>query len=186
MSRYTSTGEAARALGISPATLTRWVKAGIVTPAETTGGGGKGPGHYRWDMTSLRAQVRRHRLGHRMTPEDIAYVLYEANRAVQVIQGDPRPSPSWEDAPEYQVRETVASVNEALADPGRTPEQNHEGWCERLRADGWVHGEVKDAERKTHPTLVPFGDLPVEQQLKDRLFIAVVRALTPERSFNSA
>lgn len=48
-----------------------------------------------------------------------------------------------------------------------------------MRADGWTYGEVKDAERKTHPTLVPFGDLPAGQQQKDRLFVAIVAALAP-------
>ena len=48
-----------------------------------------------------------------------------------------------------------------------------------MREDGWTYGEVKDPARKTHPTLLPFGGLPAEQQLKDRLFIAIVRALAP-------
>jgi DNA-binding transcriptional MerR regulator len=34
MGRYITTGDAARALGISSATLTRWKAAGVVTPAE--------------------------------------------------------------------------------------------------------------------------------------------------------
>ena len=44
-------------------------------------------------------------------------------------------------------------------------------------ADGWTHGEVKDVEAKTHPCLVPFSALPVEQQAKDFIFRAVVHAL---------
>ncbi len=48
-----------------------------------------------------------------------------------------------------------------------------------MRADGWVHGEVKDPERKTHPALLPFAELPAERQLQDRLFIAIIRALAP-------
>src|SRR5271157_5190917 len=100
MSRYITTGDAARALGISTATLTRWVAKGIVTPAEQTAGG-----HFRWDMTSLRAQLRRHNLGERdVTAEDIARVVHAANRELQIIQGDPAPSPPWEEAPDYQAR----------------------------------------------------------------------------------
>jgi hypothetical protein len=37
---------------------------------------------------------------------------------------------------------------------------------------------VKDAELKTHPCLVPFEELPKFQQQKDRLFRAIVKALT--------
>ena len=75
----------------------------------------------------LREQVRR--LGRpasgQTAAEDIARVIHAANRELQIVQGDPRPSPPWDEAPEYQVRENVASVVAALTDPERTPEQSH-------------------------------------------------------------
>jgi RyR domain len=175
---YVTTGAAARELGISTATLTRWVARGLVTPAETTAFG-----HYRWNLDDLRAQVEQARVTARREPqrtlaENIASVIHDANRRLQIVQGDPRPSPLWDDAPEYQVRESVASVELVLADPGRTAEQNHQGWMDRLMADGWTHGEVKDEAAKTHPLLLPWDQLPAEQQQKDLLFIAIVRALS--------
>lgn len=180
MNAYVTTGAAARELGISTATLTRWVARHLVTPAETTAGG-----HYRWDLDDLRAQIAHARVTARRRPEqtlaeDIASVIHDANRRLQIVQGDPRPSPLWDDAPDYQARESVASVEEALADPDRTPEQNHQGWYERLTADGWRYGEVKDEAAKTHPLLVPWAELPAEAKAKDRLFVAVVRALTAD------
>ena len=176
MSRFITTGEAARALGISAATLTRWVAAGIVTPAETTAGG-----HYRWDMASLRAQLRRRRLGDggNVTAEDIASVIHDANRRLQIIQGDQRPSALWDEAADYMVRESTESVALALADPERTPEQNHQGWMDRMAADGWTYGPDKDETARTHPLLVPWDELPEEARQKDRMFIAIVRALAP-------
>lgn len=174
MTRYITTGDAARSLGISSATLTRWAAAGIVTPAERTAGG-----HFRWDMTSLRAQLRRHDLGsHDVTAEDIARVVHAANRELQIVQGDPVPSPPWDEAPDYQVKQAISGVQEVIRDTELTPERHHQLWVDRMRADGWTYGETKDFDRKTHPTMVPFGELPTEQQLKDRLFIAIVRALT--------
>lgn len=177
MAGLVTTGVAADSLGISTATLTRAVAKGIVTPADTTPGG-----HFRWDMTSLRAQLRRHKLGGDDTDvsaENIARVVHAANRELQIIQGDPVPSPPWEEAPDYQADEATAGVLEAIRNPGLTAEQSHELWVTRMRSGGWTYGTVKDPERKTHPTLLPFGELPAEQQLKDRLFIAIVRALTP-------
>lgn len=50
--RLVSTAEAARAIGVDRATLSRWAKAGYVRPAQTTMGG-----HMRWDVDALRAQV---------------------------------------------------------------------------------------------------------------------------------
>ncbi len=175
---YITTGDAARALGVSTATLTRWAAAGTVTPAEVTAGG-----HFRWDLASLRAQVRRHRDpgGHDVTAEDIARVVHAAHRELQIVQGDPAPSPPWDHAPAYQVRETVAGVQEVLRNPDLTAERSHELWVARMRADGWVYGEVKDPEHKTHPALLPFGELPAGLQLQDRLFVAVIRALAPQQ-----
>jgi excisionase family DNA binding protein len=51
--RLVTTGEAARELGVTPVTLQRWVHAGLVTPTETTAGG-----HFRWNIETLREQVR--------------------------------------------------------------------------------------------------------------------------------
>nr|WP_222131891.1 MerR family DNA-binding transcriptional regulator [Pseudonocardia sp. C8] len=46
------TAEAAKALGVDPATLSRWAKAGIVKPATRTAGG-----QARWDLDDLRRQL---------------------------------------------------------------------------------------------------------------------------------
>lgn len=178
MSRYITTGDAARSLGISSATLTRWAAAGTVTPAERTVGG-----HFRWDMTSLRAQLRRHELGgHDVTAEDIARVVHAAHRELQIVQGDPVPSPPWDEAPDYQARAAIAGVQQVLRDPDLTAEGSHELWADHMRADGWTYGEVKDEAQKTHPALVPFAELPAGMQLQDRLFIAIIRALAPRHA----
>lgn len=106
---------------------------------------------------------------------DIARVCHEANRAVQIATGDPAVSPSWDDAPEWQRESAMEEIQRAL--DGATPEQLHESWCAFKRADDWVFGEVKDADCKTHPCLVPYADLPPEQKAKDALFGAIVNAL---------
>lgn len=53
----------------------------------------------------------------------------------------------------------------------------HDAWSETKFKEGWVYGEVKDAEAKTHPCLVPYDELPVEQRAKDTLFANVVFSL---------
>ena len=106
--------------------------------------------------------------------------MHAANRELQIVQGDPRPSPPWDEASEYQVRESIDGVQEALR--GITPEQSHEAWCARLRAGGWQYGEVKDERTKTHPCLVAFAELPEDQQRKDAVLVAIVQALAPQVS----
>jgi DNA-binding transcriptional MerR regulator len=51
--RLVSTGEAARALGISPRTLSHYAKTGQLEPALVLPSG-----YYKWDVEEIRAQLR--------------------------------------------------------------------------------------------------------------------------------
>lgn len=110
------------------------------------------------------------------TAEQIARVCHEANRVVQIETMDPSTSPPWGDAPSWQRDSAIEGVQKAV--DGATHEELHESWCEFKRSDGWVFGTVKDADAKTHPCLVPYGELPDEQKAKDALFSAIVTALS--------
>lgn len=115
-----------------------------------------------------------------MRIEDIARVTHEANRAVQEITGDPVVSPEWGAAPEWQRASAYDGVQAALN--GATPEELHQNWCSYKTSEGWVYGEAKDEQAKTHPCLVPYVDLPAEQRVKDYVFGAIVNALKGELS----
>lgn len=110
--------------------------------------------------------------------EAIAAVAHEANRAYCITLGD-LSQPSWTDAPEWQAKSARAGVRFHEANPDAGDSASHESWMREKYADGWTWGPVKDAEKRTHPCLVPFDELPVEQQRKDALFRAVVHALLP-------
>lgn len=108
---------------------------------------------------------------------DVARVAHEVNRAYCEALGD-FSQPEWDNALPWVVDSAMAGVRlHWVADHG--PEASHEAWMAHKLADGWVYGPVKDAERKTHPCLVPFADLPLAQQAKDFIFRAVVHALRP-------
>jgi hypothetical protein len=107
---------------------------------------------------------------------DIARVCHEANRALQIAQGDPAPSPGWDEAPTWQRESAIEGVHAAIG--GASPWELHHAWCAAKMRDGWRYGPVKDAEAKTHPCMVEYSLLPHEQRLKDDLFAAIVKALT--------
>lgn len=111
-----------------------------------------------------------------MKVEDIARVCHEANRGLCETHGD-RSQVPWDDAPQWQRESCVNGVEFVLANPDAGDAAQHDNWSVQKFADGWVYGPTKDPERKTHPCLVPFSDLPPEQQAKDRLFRAIVIAL---------
>ena len=45
------------------------------------------------------------------------------------------------------------------------------------KKDGWKFGRTKSGVKKTHPMLVPYGDLPEVERRKDAPVNAVVDAL---------
>lgn len=57
------------------------------------------------------------------------------------------------------------------------PELSHQNWMEYKKSEGWVYGEVKDPEKKTHPCMVPYCDLPDSQRIKDMVVVEAYIAL---------
>ena len=111
-----------------------------------------------------------------MTIRDIASVCHEANRAYCATLGDTS-QPPWAQAPDWQVESAINGVRHAVQNPGAPPSASHENWMKEKLDAGWKYGPVKSEERKEHPCLVLYQHLPLEQRLKDALFIAVVHAL---------
>jgi hypothetical protein len=106
------------------------------------------------------------------TAQQIARVAHEANRAYCRILGD-NSQPRWEDAPDWQKDSALNGVLAHL-DGALSPENSHQLWLEEKAREGWTFGAIKDPERKQHPCMVPYEKLPLEQQLKDHLFAAIV------------
>lgn len=108
--------------------------------------------------------------------EDVAKRCHELNRSYCSMIGDDS-QPSWENAPRWQKESAfngVCNVFMALnAGEKPTPEASHESWMAEKLRDGWKYGEKKDPKRKEHPCMVPFDELPPEQQMKDMLFVAM-------------
>lgn len=59
---------------------------------------------------------------------------------------------------------------------GVSPAQEHEKWLARKAGEGWSLGEL-DEERRLHPNMVPYEQLPDGQRLLDRLFVAAVTSV---------
>lgn len=113
-----------------------------------------------------------------MEEEKIARACHEVNRAYCAALGD-KSQPAWEDAPQWQKDSAMLGVKLHITNPHAGPEASHESWMAQNVAEGWTYGPTKDPENKLHHCMVPFDDLPVEQQAKDFIFRAVVHALMP-------
>ena len=106
--------------------------------------------------------------------EAIALACHQQNRVWCIAHGD-ESQVNWSEAPDWQKESAIMEVEAALVDP--RPEVSHERWLKHKTDDGWVYGPTKDVESKTHPCMVPYGDLPAEQKLKDSFFVSMVTEL---------
>jgi len=104
----------------------------------------------------------------------IAIACHEANRRYCEDIGDDS-QVLWDDAPDWQRESAIAGVRGHLSGEITSPKQSHESWVKQKEADGWVYGKVKDEEKKTHHCIMPYGDLPKEQRMKDAIFGDKVR-----------
>jgi hypothetical protein len=110
----------------------------------------------------------------------LARICHEANRALQQALNDPAIpiAAPWVDCDNEQHASVINGVIARRANPSMTAAQMHENWSAFKREHGWVYGPVKDDTARTHPCLVPYVDLPAGDKAKDRLFSAIVEALS--------
>lgn len=108
---------------------------------------------------------------------NIAEVCHEANRAYCQALGDFSQVP-WHDAPQHQKDSAMLGVVLHIDNPDASPAASHESWMRNKLADGWKYGPVKSEVTKEHPCIVPFEQLPVEQQAKDFIFRAIVHVIS--------
>ena len=106
--------------------------------------------------------------------EMIAKACHEANKAICDMNNEPMES--WDDAEQWQRDAAIQGVKDVLNDHSITPEKLHVQWMKNKEQDGWKYGEVKDADAKTHPCMVPYNELPEYQKLKDYVFHAIVKS----------
>jgi hypothetical protein len=104
----------------------------------------------------------------------IAIACHEANRRYCDDIGE-EGQVMWDDAPEWQRKSAIKGVTGHLLGDIATPEQSHESWLKEKQDTGRVYGEVKDPVKKTHPSMVAYGDLPPAERKKDSIFSDVVR-----------
>lgn len=107
--------------------------------------------------------------------EACAHGAHEVNRAYSKHLGDNSNYP-WEVTSEPDKRVARQAVIGIITND-HNAQQSHEAWVSARRADGWTKGAIKSYEKKTHPCLVPFDELPSEFQIKDELFVTAVKSI---------
>lgn len=107
---------------------------------------------------------------------EIAAICHEINRIYSKYLNEA--VPSWIDAPGDHKESMISGVRFTVNNPDLTPKDQHSNWMQEKAARGWKYGRVKSDELKTHPCLVPYELLSVDQRRKDYIFQALVRILS--------
>ena len=115
-----------------------------------------------------------------MTHEEIAKVCHQANKAYCEALGD-KTHLEWDQVPEELKTSVIEGVKSKAKHHQIAAAQMHNLWMRKKAEDGWTYGAEKSLEKKTHPSLLPYRQLPVEQRIKDELFLAVAGTLLKAR-----
>ncbi len=109
-----------------------------------------------------------------MLTERRAQFVYEGARLAALAAKAPIIPEPWDER-EEDFRNQFLRVIERQCGPQRSssPEELHGSWMQAYFDNGWVYGEVRSVEDKTHPDLVPYADLGTLEQDKDSVFVAL-------------
>lgn len=108
---------------------------------------------------------------------EIAAICHEVNRLYSKYIGEI--VPSWIDSSAAHKESMISGVKYKLrVAPDATPKDQHTEWMKIKAADGWKYGKVKSESEKTHPCLVPYECLSVNQRRKDYLFQSLIKVLS--------
>lgn len=134
-------------------------------------------------------ELDRHGSMMRRFVEIIARTCHEANRGYCLALARTFISPqvtydpafNWETPPWDHLRESEresirAGVRFHLRNPYASAEAGHKNWLRHKAAEGWKYGPVKDSDKKEHPCMLPYEQLPEEQRIKDAIFKNIVEA----------
>jgi len=100
--------------------------------------------------------------------------IYEATR-IEAEWSKRRIVPEkWEERDEAFRQQFMKVIDKYFKNDLPTPKEAHDSWMDAYEKMGWRYGKVRDPEKKTHPDMVPFEDLPKDEQDKDAIFLAFV------------
>lgn len=108
----------------------------------------------------------------------IARTAYEANRAFNDIT-EYCLFESWDNITLEKQNAVMVGVKNCLEKNLLTAESIHNNYLNKRIKEGWQLGSEYDEDKKTSKILMEFNKLPIEQQILDKLFPAIIRALEP-------
>lgn len=119
-----------------------------------------------------------------MTDEEItnnitafSQIAYKLDQAYSVaVYGETKPA--WQTLSAEDRKHITDRVVYYLTDPNAVISSLHEKWVHSKLTSGWTYGTAYNEEKKTHPLLVSYSDLPLTRRVGDTLFMQTVQTLS--------
>lgn len=111
-----------------------------------------------------------------MKLQQIAKVCHAAVQAFSETMGEY--IPSWSQLDATGKMDRIQGVKWRTENLHLSPRKVHEAWRKEMMDNGWKYGPKTNSAKKLHSGLVEYDELSPEQQLKDRLYGAIVESLT--------
>lgn len=112
-----------------------------------------------------------------MTTTDIAEIFHQANHVYSRTLGLESEFPTWKETPQVTRDALRDRVQRRLDHPDDPQSMEHDLWVAKKVSQGWKLGPVKDADKKEHPYMTPYDEVPERERDRDEIFIAIVLAL---------
>ena len=110
-----------------------------------------------------------------MNYEKITKAIYEATRKEAEWSRRSIVPETWKKRDEKFRNQMVDVVKEYLTmNKLPTPEEAHNSWMKSYLKMGWKYGPARNPEKKTHPDLIPYWELPQDERDKDAIFLSFV------------
>lgn len=107
--------------------------------------------------------------------DQISEFIYEATRIEAEWSKRPIVPEKWQERDDKFRNQFIDIINKYMyMDKLPTPEEAHESWVQSYYKMGWKYGNIRNTEKKTHPDLIPFEQLPQAEKDKDAIFLSFV------------
>lgn len=111
---------------------------------------------------------------HRELESRRAAFVYEGARLAAIAAGAPIVPEPWEERTSDFKSQFHNVIAQQCSDERKTsPEELHDDWVQAYETMGWQFGWERDPVAKTHPDMVPYGELGQLERDRDAVFIAL-------------
>lgn len=106
-----------------------------------------------------------------------AQITNQLTRAYREATQQESPA-EWHLMAEEDQKHVIDRVRFYLTEPDITVSSLHDAWAYAQFNAGWVYGLAFNEDKKTHPMLIIYADLPLMRRVEDTLFMQTVQTLS--------